>query len=146
MIAHEALASPTAPAAEEHERLLSAICTPEFDAEIDRAREAADAERPDVARRLMRDLRRDAAAGGVDIHFTLLTLKTLREHAGVSLTDLAAKAGMQKSSLSRLENGDANPTVRTLERVAAALGKRLVVRVEDLEEEGAEAAPTAPDS
>ena len=57
--------------------------------------------------------------------------------AGVSLTDLAAKAGMQKSSLSRLENQDRNPTVRTLERIAAALGKRLVVRVEDLPEEDA---------
>ncbi len=79
-------------------------------------------------------------------------MRSLRTDAGVSLTDLAAKAGMQKSSLSRLENEDRNPTVRTLERIAAALGKRLVVRVEDLpetlpeipEEPGGSNAPTPP--
>ena len=68
-------------------------------------------------------------------------MRSLRTDAGVSLTDLAARAGMQKSSLSRLENEDRNPTVRTLERVAAALGKRLVVRVEDLPPEEEDLSP-----
>ena len=74
------------------------------------------------------------AGDGVSLGETGVALKTLCQCGESSLTDLAAKAGMQKSSLSRLENEDRNPTVRTLERIAAALGKRLVVRIEDLPE------------
>jgi len=84
---------------------------------------------------LAKAVRRVRARGqGVPVRGAMSLMRSLREEAGVSLTDLAAKAGMQKSSLSRLENEDRNPTVRTLERIAAALGKRLVVRLEDLPE------------
>ena len=97
-----------------------------------RMRAEIEAEKPALREQLFGDLVADLAGAGVASEEALIALKALREAAGVSLTDLAARAGMQKSSLSRLENGDRNPTVRTLERVAAALGKRLVVRVEDL--------------
>ncbi|QDT15523.1 helix-turn-helix domain-containing protein [Alienimonas californiensis] len=96
----------------------------------------ADAKPEVQAEVLARLLHRATKGDGVRIGTTRLTLKALREAQGVSLTDLAAQAGMQKSSLSRLENEDRNPTVKTLERIAAALGKRLVVRIEDLPEPG----------
>lgn len=54
-------------------------------------------------------------------------LKTERENAGLSLADVAAKTGMDRASISRLENGhQENPTVETLARYATAIGKRLV--------------------
>ncbi len=50
-------------------------------------------------------------------------LRTAREKAGVSLNELETRTGISKSSLSRLENSAApNPTLRTLQRYADAIG------------------------
>ncbi|PZS29803.1 MAG: hypothetical protein DLM59_12160 [Pseudonocardiales bacterium] len=48
--------------------------------------------------------------------------RTLREGAGLSLSELARRAGISKGALSQLENGQANPTVETLWSLAQALG------------------------
>jgi predicted transcriptional regulator len=40
---------------------------------------------------------------------------------------LAGRAGLSQPAVARLEDPDHNPTLDTLERVAAALGTRLVV-------------------
>ena len=106
--------------------------TSEEQARHDAAFDRAEAHRDEILAQAREQFVGRGRAGGVSLRATMALMKTLRGEAGVSLTDLAAKAGMQKSSLSRLENEDRNPTVRTLERIAAALGKRLVVRVEDL--------------
>lgn len=45
-----------------------------------------------------------------------------REAAGLSLSALAARAGLAKSTLSQLEAGKGNPNVETLWAVATALG------------------------
>jgi transcriptional regulator with XRE-family HTH domain len=45
-----------------------------------------------------------------------------RERAGCSLSELAAAAGVAKSTLSQLEAGNANPSIETLWAVAKALG------------------------
>jgi transcriptional regulator with XRE-family HTH domain len=46
----------------------------------------------------------------------------------MSLRDLAEQAGMDSANLGRLERGvDSNPTIGTLDRIAAALGKKLMV-------------------
>ena len=59
-------------------------------------------------------------------------LRRHREQAGLSLGDVAERSGIDKASLSRLENGwYPNPTVNTLARYARAIGKRLVVSLED---------------
>lgn len=39
--------------------------------------------------------------------------------------ELAAKAGVKQAYIARLEGGDANPTVESLNKVASALGLRL---------------------
>jgi len=44
-----------------------------------------------------------------------------REAAGVSLSALAAKAGLAKSTLSQLETGKGNPSIETLWALASAL-------------------------
>lgn len=59
----------------------------------------------------------------------LAELKQAREAAGMSLADVAARSGIDKAALSRLENGqNPNPTLDTLWRYATALGKRLLLR------------------
>ncbi|MDW5378334.1 XRE family transcriptional regulator [Halomonas sp. HP20-15] len=48
-------------------------------------------------------------------------LQALRQARGWSLSQLAAQAGIAKSNLSRLEQGDGNPTLDTLWRLAMRL-------------------------
>ena len=58
------------------------------------------------------------------------TVARLRAEVGLSQDELARRAGMRQESLSRLENGDANPTAKTLESIAAALGRKLTISFE----------------
>jgi transcriptional regulator with XRE-family HTH domain len=50
------------------------------------------------------------------------TVRALRAGAGRSLADLAAEAGIGKSTLHAIENGEANPGIETLWALARALG------------------------
>jgi transcriptional regulator with XRE-family HTH domain len=52
-------------------------------------------------------------------------VRTARREAGLTQADLAARAGVPQSTIARLESGGSNPTVRTLERVLHAAGRRL---------------------
>jgi len=49
-------------------------------------------------------------------------LRRERERAGLSLTELARRAGIAKSTLSQLEAGSGNPSVETLWSLGVALG------------------------
>lgn len=49
-------------------------------------------------------------------------LRRERERAGISLTELARRAGIAKSTLSQLEAGGGNPSVETLWSLGVALG------------------------
>jgi DNA-binding XRE family transcriptional regulator len=79
-----------------------------------------------------------AARLGLDIiHFPaqelLRQLKASREAAGLTLADVSAFCGIDQPALSRLETGHTqNPTLDTLWRYAAAVGKRLVLSAEDI--------------
>lgn len=54
-------------------------------------------------------------------------LKKAREAAGLSLTDVAERCGIDRAQLSRIESGQhLNPTIATLQRYARALGLRWV--------------------
>ena len=68
----------------------------------------------------------------------IMSLRRERERLGLSLSDVAERAGIDKGALSRLENGQQlNPTVNTLARYAHALGKSLawgMVDASDLEQ------------
>jgi DNA-binding XRE family transcriptional regulator len=71
--------------------------------------------------------------GSLDqLHPLLRELKAAREAKGLSLADLTRLTGMDRSALSKLENGQrGNPTLATLARYAEAVGKRLVVSLVD---------------
>ena len=51
-----------------------------------------------------------------------LSLRKERARAGLSLTELAKRAGIAKSTLSQLENGTGNPSLETLWALGTALG------------------------
>ena len=46
---------------------------------------------------------------------------------GMTQSELAEACGMRPANLCRLENGNGNPSVATLARIAAGLGKRLEI-------------------
>lgn len=49
-------------------------------------------------------------------------LRRERERAGISLAELARRAGLAKSTLSQLENATGNPSIETLWSLGVALG------------------------
>jgi transcriptional regulator with XRE-family HTH domain len=54
-------------------------------------------------------------------------IRTLRQAAGLSQTDLARQAGLSQRAVSAIENGEiANPGVYTLDNLATALGLPLI--------------------
>ncbi|HWJ66015.1 MAG TPA: XRE family transcriptional regulator [Nocardioides sp.] len=58
-------------------------------------------------------------------------IRALREARGLSLSALAAQAGIGKGSLSELETGRRNPTLDTLYAVAGPLGVPLAALLDD---------------
>lgn len=59
----------------------------------------------------------------------LRALAEKREELGLSQTEVAARMGTSQSALARLERGEGNPTLATVERYAFALGKKLEWRI-----------------
>jgi ribosome-binding protein aMBF1 (putative translation factor) len=69
----------------------------------------------------------------VDVQKALQALKRERERCGLSSGDVAERSGLDRAVVSRLENGKQdNPTVATLMRYAAAIGKRFLWSYENL--------------
>jgi len=78
-------------------------------------------------------------ASGEAVHFALSgeyrglrplleQLKQAREAAGLTLAEVSARCEIDQPALSRLENGhNKNPTLDTLWRYAAAVGRRLLL-------------------
>ena len=58
---------------------------------------------------------------GAFVRAVASNVRALRLDAGLTLADLAAAAGLGKSTLAQLESGRANPSVETLWAIAAAL-------------------------
>ncbi|MGA2617841.1 MAG: helix-turn-helix transcriptional regulator [Thermoguttaceae bacterium] len=99
--------------------------TPEQQRQLEEIRERFQRERPGLA-----DLQASGDAAEVvsqgeylDLRVMLATLKKHRQRQGLSLADVAARSGMDRAAVSRLENGVyVNPTVDTLYRYAEAIG------------------------
>ena len=54
-----------------------------------------------------------------------------RRELGLSQTEVAARMGTSQSAVARLESGDADIRLSTLERYAAALGHQLEVSLKE---------------
>ena len=58
-------------------------------------------------------------------------LKEMRRRAGLSIRQLADRAGVAASTVSRIEAGAVSPTIETLEKLAAACDAKLAIEAED---------------
>ena len=56
-----------------------------------------------------------------------------RSAANLTQKQLAQRSGVSQANISKIENGNYQPSLSTLKRIAGALGKRLVVSFEDPE-------------
>ena len=65
-----------------------------------------------------------------------LQLRWERADAGLTQTELARRAGVTQQAIAKLEHPSANPTIATLEKVAAALGIRVEVGFRPLPHQG----------
>ena len=50
-----------------------------------------------------------------------------RKSTGITQKQLAERTGINQGDISKLENGNANPSIKTLQRLAAGMGKKLKV-------------------
>ena len=67
----------------------------------------------------------------LSVRQAVAALKRAREAAGLTLAEVSRRCGIDQPALSRLENGhNKNPTLDTLWRYAAAVGRRLVLTTE----------------
>lgn len=50
-----------------------------------------------------------------------------RKSKGMTQKELATLSGITQGDISKLENGSANPSIKTLQRLAKAMGKKLKI-------------------
>jgi transcriptional regulator with XRE-family HTH domain len=63
-------------------------------------------------------------------------VRRAREGAGLSRRALAFRAGVPTSTVSRIEDGDSDPTITMLQRLLSAAGSRLLIDLADEESSG----------
>lgn len=62
----------------------------------------------------------------LDAEFSIIqAMLDARTAAGLTQKDLATRTGIAQADISRLENGNANPSLRTLQRLADGMGMKL---------------------
>ena len=67
------------------------------------------------------------------------SIKLRRKALHVTQFQLADLAGISINTLYKIERGQANPTLSTLEKIADTLGMELCMKVKELKESGHEA-------
>jgi len=60
-------------------------------------------------------------------HEAIRAVIAARLACNMTQKELAEKTGIRQSNISRIENGSASPTIDTLARIAAGLGKQLKI-------------------
>lgn len=55
-----------------------------------------------------------------------------RKSSGLTQKQLAEKTGIAQADISKLEGGNANPSLRTLQRLAAGMGMRIKIEFQPL--------------
>ena len=63
------------------------------------------------------------APGGAPLELIAASLRRERRRTGLSLTEVARRAGIAKSTLSQLESGTGNPSLETLRSEERRVGK-----------------------
>jgi DNA-binding Xre family transcriptional regulator len=100
--------------------------TDEEAARYQRIREQVAAELPAIRRRAK------AAKPRILLKHVLKKLREERQRQGLSLAEINARSGIDRGTLSKLENDDdPNVTMSTLMRYAEAVGKVVLVQLEE---------------
>ena len=60
-------------------------------------------------------------------HFEIIQAMINPYNSGITKSDLVVKTGISPKYISQLENGNANPSIKTLQKLAAAMGKQLKI-------------------
>ncbi len=55
----------------------------------------------------------------------ILAMLELRSKQNLTQQELADRTGINRSDINKIENGNANPSLKTMKRLAAAMGKRV---------------------
>jgi len=55
----------------------------------------------------------------------IMAISEARRKNGITQTQLAEKTGIDQSDISRIETGEANPSLNTLKRLAAGMGMKI---------------------
>ena len=54
-----------------------------------------------------------------------------RISSGLTQKELSLRSGIAQGDISKIENGNANPSIKTLQRLASAMGKELRIEFVD---------------
>ena len=60
-------------------------------------------------------------------HAVVQAIIDARKNAGLTQKELSERTGIAQGDISKLENGNANPSLKTLQRLAAAMGKSVKI-------------------
>ena len=52
-----------------------------------------------------------------------------RKETGMTQKELSEKSGIAQGDISRIERGNGNPSIRTLQKIAAAMGKTVELKL-----------------
>lgn len=65
----------------------------------------------------------------LEAEFTIVqTLINARKEKGLTQKQLSELTGIPQADISRLENGDGNPSLKTIQRLADGLGKKVQIQ------------------
>ena len=67
----------------------------------------------------------EKADGEQPEHAIIQAILDARKNSGLTQKELSERTGIAQGDISRLENGNANPSLHTLERLAAGMGMKL---------------------
>ena len=104
--------------------------TPEELEHYDRLRNQIEAEKPEISKHA-RAAFDNAKRTGMSPRTAISALRHERQQQGLGLEEIISRTGLARHSVAELENGDADPTLKTLEAYAEALGKRLLIVLAD---------------
>ena len=76
----------------------------------------------------LKDPKLKAEYDALEPEFTIIqTLIDARKMSGITQSELSKLTGIAQGDISNIETGNANPSIKTLQRLAAALGKKLKI-------------------
>jgi len=76
----------------------------------------------------MKDPERKKEYDALEPEFTLIqAMIDARRETGLTQQELAKRTGITQADISKIENGNANPSLKTLQRLAAGMGRKLKI-------------------